>query len=441
MSTARAREDANTEFRNLPITTLVESATNPRRTFQDIDVLAESIKTHGVLQPLVVRPSNGHFEIVAGARRYRAAQVAGLQQVPVRVMTLDNVSAQEAQIVENLQRADVPPMEEARGFRALAGRDAANTPVVIARRVGRSLAYVYQRMKLLTLSPEIQEALAADVITIAHALLLTRVPPDQQAKAFDKCFHALYDGRTRENLAPLRQLKQWIDTKTQLDVRSADAQVLLPEVAEAIEHHEAETGTSVLALSTLHYHTSDAEPRPILARSWARADGKASCRHAQIGVIVVGDGVGSLLRVCVAKKACAKHWPQADPKRQETAKQQRAEQAQARDTAEREAEARRLERERFEERKKQALQRAIAELSKAKFSADRARAILSRLHPLDELRKALNDDLKSLTFERFYRVLLVAAVIRPVRVAWDERQLKAALGAVGITLGRMKGRR
>lgn len=438
MTTARAREDADAEFRSLPITALVESPTNPRRTFHDIDVLADSIKSHGVLQPLVVRPSNGHFEIVAGARRHRAAQVAGLQQVPVRVMALDDASAQEAQIVENLQRADVPPMEEAHGFQALIDRDRANTPEVIARRVGRSLACVYQRMKLLTLLPEVQEALAADVITVAHALLLTRVPPAQQAKAFEQCFHALYEGQTRENLAPLRQLKQWVDTKTQLDVRGTDAQVLLPEVARAVEHHEAETGASVLALSTLHYHTSESEPRPVLARSWIRADGKASCKHAQLGVIVVGDSVGSMLKVCVAKKACAKHWPQADPKRHEAAQQQRAEQAQAREGAEREAEARRLERERFEDRKKQALARAAAELSKAKFSADRARAILSRLHPLDELRKMLDDDLKSLTLERFYRVLLVAVVIRPLQMAWDERQLKAALGAVGLRDSRRK---
>jgi hypothetical protein len=76
--------------------------------------------------------------------------------------------------------------------------------------------------------PEVQEALAADVITVAHALLLTRVPQAQQAKTCEQCFHALCEGRTRENLAPLRQLKQWIDTKTQLDVRGADAQVLLP---------------------------------------------------------------------------------------------------------------------------------------------------------------------------------------------------------------------
>ena len=432
MPTARVVE-ASSEYRALPLADLLESPTNPRHTFTDLDALADSIKTHGVLQPLVVRPSNGHFEIVAGARRYRAAQLAGLDRVPVRVLSLDDAAAQEAQIIENLQRADVPPIEEARGYQALADRDPANTPEVIAARVGRPLPYVYQRLKLLTLAPDIQDALAQDVITISHALLLTRVPIAQQPKAFEQCFHALYHGKTRENLAPLRQLKEWIDTKTQLEVRSRDTEVLLPELATAAAEHEADTGSSLLALSTQHFHTTEGEPRPILARSWVRADGKASCKHAQLGVIVVGDGVGTTLKVCVAKKACAKHWPQADPKRKEAAQHERAELAKSREAAEREADARRQERERFETKKKECLTRAIGELSKAKFSAERARAILSRLHPLDELRKVLDDDLNTLTPERFYRALLVAAVIRPVQTAWDERQLKAALGAVGIS--------
>ena len=263
MPTARLVEPSS-EYRALPLTDLLESPTNPRRTFADLDALADSIRTHGVLQPLVVRPSNGHFEIVAGARRYRAAQLAGLERVPVRVLSLDDAAAQEAQIIENLQRADVPPIEEARGYQALADRDPANTPEVIAARVGRPLPYVYQRLKLLTLAPEIQDALAQDVITISHALLLTRVPAGQQAKAFEQCFHALYHGKTRENLAPLRQLKEWIDTKTQLEVRSRDTEVLLPELAAAAEQHEAESGASLIALSTLHYHTTEGEPRPVL---------------------------------------------------------------------------------------------------------------------------------------------------------------------------------
>src|SRR5260370_36993806 len=109
------------EYRNLPLTELVESLTNPRKTFDEerLEELAESIRSKGVLSPLLTRKVNGHFEIVSGARRYRAAQRAGLREVPVRIVCLSDAETLEAQIIENIQRADVHPFEEAQGFRAL----------------------------------------------------------------------------------------------------------------------------------------------------------------------------------------------------------------------------------------------------------------------------------------------------------------------------------
>ena len=111
-----------TEYRNLPLALLTESNTNPRRTFEDdsLKELAESIRTQGILSPLLVRPiSEQGFEIVFGARRYRAAQMAEAATVPVRIKNLTDAEALEAQLIENLQRRDVHPMEEANGFRAL----------------------------------------------------------------------------------------------------------------------------------------------------------------------------------------------------------------------------------------------------------------------------------------------------------------------------------
>jgi len=109
------------EYRNLPLVSLTESATNPRRSFDQtaLGELAESIKTQGILAPLVVRPVGQHFEIVAGARRYRAAQLAGLETAPVRIVELTDAQALETSIVENLQRRDVHPLDEANGFAAL----------------------------------------------------------------------------------------------------------------------------------------------------------------------------------------------------------------------------------------------------------------------------------------------------------------------------------
>src|ERR1700744_1214014 len=110
-----------TEYRNLPLALLTESKTNPRRTFEDdsLKELAESIRTQGVLSPLLVRPiTEQGFEIVFGARRYCAAQMAEAATDPVRIKHLSHAAAVEAQWIEILQRRDVHRMEEATGFRA-----------------------------------------------------------------------------------------------------------------------------------------------------------------------------------------------------------------------------------------------------------------------------------------------------------------------------------
>jgi ParB family transcriptional regulator, chromosome partitioning protein len=137
-----------TEYRNLPLALLTESKTNPRRTFEDdsLKELAESIRTQGILSPLLVRPTTEQgFEIVFGARRYRAAQMAEAATVPVRIKNLTDAEALEAQLIENLQRRDVHPMEEANGFRALLNLEEQKYSVEqIAARTGKSPAYVAQ---------------------------------------------------------------------------------------------------------------------------------------------------------------------------------------------------------------------------------------------------------------------------------------------------------
>src|ERR1700733_72873 len=108
MKTKEAAQ-ATQEYVNVPLMELVESSTNPRKTFDEerLEELAESIRSKGVLSPLLARRVNGHFEIVSGVRRYRAAQRAGLQEVPVRIAVLSDDETLEAQIIENLIRTDV----------------------------------------------------------------------------------------------------------------------------------------------------------------------------------------------------------------------------------------------------------------------------------------------------------------------------------------------
>ncbi len=114
------------EYRNLPIAQLQESTTNPRRRFNEISLteLAESIKAQGVLQPLLVRAIDGEkHEVILGARRFRASKLAALEEVPVRIAEMTDAQCVEAQLVENIQREGVHPLEEALAFHALLHTD------------------------------------------------------------------------------------------------------------------------------------------------------------------------------------------------------------------------------------------------------------------------------------------------------------------------------
>ena len=163
------------EYRNLPLNSLSESAANPRRTFDETSLteLAESIRVQGVLSPLLVRQKGHSYEIVAGARRYRAAQLAGLDSVPVRIVELTDAQALETSIVENLQRRDVHPLDEANGFVALLHLD--YTPEQISAKVGKGTSYVVARTRLAQLAPAVSEAFAKDDIGVGHALLLAKL--------------------------------------------------------------------------------------------------------------------------------------------------------------------------------------------------------------------------------------------------------------------------
>ncbi|MFZ0803317.1 MAG: ParB/RepB/Spo0J family partition protein [Terriglobales bacterium] len=137
----------NHEYRSVPITALAESATNPRKRFdaKSLEELAASFKTQGILAPLLVRElEESKYEVVAGARRLRAAKLAELEKLPVRVVKLTDAEAIEAQCVENLQREDIHPVEEALGFKSLLELgEPAYTIAIIASRAGKSEAYVY----------------------------------------------------------------------------------------------------------------------------------------------------------------------------------------------------------------------------------------------------------------------------------------------------------
>jgi ParB family chromosome partitioning protein len=234
------------EYRNLPLNVLSESTTNPRHIFEDaaLKELAASIRTQGILSPLLVRPLNEQsFEIVAGARRYRAAQMAEAATVPVRIVNLTDAEALEAQLIENLQRRDVHPMEEAQGFRALLNLEEPKYSIEqISARTGKTPAFVAARLKLTELAPVVVEAFYREEIGVGHALLLAKLQPDKQEQALAACFKEDWSGGDRKAkrlLLPVRNLQFWIEQNILLILKQApfnkrDAQ-LVPAAGSCVD--------------------------------------------------------------------------------------------------------------------------------------------------------------------------------------------------------------
>lgn len=168
---------------SLPTTLLRESPTNPRKSFGDLTELTESVRSKGVLEPLRARPlADGAFELVFGHRRLRAALGAGLAEVPVLVQELSDAEVLEAQLVENCQREDVPPLEEAEAFQALHAKHG-KAVEEIAAKTGKSAAYVLQRMKLCALHASAREALREGRMLLSVSHLIARLPESLQEKA------------------------------------------------------------------------------------------------------------------------------------------------------------------------------------------------------------------------------------------------------------------
>jgi len=170
------------DTRKLPIEFLYPLAQQPRRRFDedDLEALARSIRANGILQPLLVRPLDDfgeRFGIVAGERRWRAAQRAGLAEVPVVVRVLDDAQALEIALLENVQRHDLSPLEEAFAYERLID-EYGHTQEALAERVGKSRSHIANLLRLTNLSVQMQTWLEEDELTVGHAraLLVARDP-------------------------------------------------------------------------------------------------------------------------------------------------------------------------------------------------------------------------------------------------------------------------
>ena len=178
---AEAERDEAEEIQRLPISRVEPREEQPRVNFDEASLgeLAESIREYGMIQPITVRRlASGYYQIIAGERRWRAARMAGLKEVPVRVIDADERLATELALVENLQREDLSPIEEAQGYKTLM-EVYGMTQDEAAKRVGKSRPTVTNAMRLLSLAPEVQQFVEQGLLSAGHARALVPIKPEE----------------------------------------------------------------------------------------------------------------------------------------------------------------------------------------------------------------------------------------------------------------------
>lgn len=351
-----------TPSQDITVDRLQESTTNPRHHFDETALaeLSRSIKEHGVLTPLLVRPiGGGRSEIVSGARRFRAAKLAGLISVPTLSMSLSEEQACEIQIIDNLQREDVHPLDEAMGYKQLIKKLHYDTAKIVTA-VGKSETYIRQRFKLCDLVPRAQKAFWDGKIQLAHAIQICRLQARDQEEILKS---------TIEQQSSPGHLRDEIDRRYHLDLKKApfpknDAKL----VAQAgscvecpkrtgfaaslfpdIQNHDTCTDPGCFQRKLAAFLASKREdltklpgPKPVnVSTEWNNygreklpketlfvnnyrrlKDKDDECESARNGLIVHGDHIGHTLRICSDEK-CKKHHPGRSMTPQERASNKR----------------------------------------------------------------------------------------------------------------------
>jgi ParB/RepB/Spo0J family partition protein len=208
------------ELKNILLTEISISKNNPRKHFEagKMQELVDSIKEKGIIQPIVVRPKGEKYEVVCGERRLKAAQEAGLKDIPAIVRKLDDKQALEFQVVENLQREDVHPLEEAEGYETLLKKHGYKTVDDIAAKVGKSRTYIYGRMKLCELIPENRKLFYDGKFSPSVALLVARVPAHLQKEAGKSIAQGQYRG---DEPKTQREAREYIHEHFMLQLKEA----------------------------------------------------------------------------------------------------------------------------------------------------------------------------------------------------------------------------
>lgn len=311
---------------------LLQPSSNPRRKpvpAARVTEIAESMRKFHVLEPLIVRligkgsttpPTSKSYQVVAGDTRQKAAIEAGLIEVPCIVRELNDLDMLELQLIENVQRNDMHPVDEGEAFKRLIDGKK-YTAETLAKTIGKSVRWVYNRLEFTKLIPDVRQAFLDEQITATHAELLARLTAAQQKEAFkDGLFHQRFDFEhsteddKARHVVSVRALTDWIAGNVRLPIESEIVQRELPEVADAIaEVAKQGPAARVLQVSRETYvygNNKKLLEGVLLGDQWRAADStKQRCEHVEKAVIVYGRDQGKVLLVCT-DKTCAKHWPE-----------------------------------------------------------------------------------------------------------------------------------
>ncbi len=174
------------QIREVPVGRILPNPAQPRLSYEEdsLTELADSIREHGVLQPILVRPVGSQYELIAGERRWRASRMAQRESIPAIVVEFDDETALEVSIIENLQREDVSPLEEASMFRKMT--DLGYSVRQLAQKIGKDKGYVENRIRLADAPPEIRELVSVRKDTLSHAYELMKVRDERTRKRLAK---------------------------------------------------------------------------------------------------------------------------------------------------------------------------------------------------------------------------------------------------------------
>ena len=243
----RVDADSREKIHEVSLASVVPSALQPRKDFarEALQELVDSIRQHGIIQPLIVRQVGARLELIAGERRWRAAEEVGLTHVPVIIRSASDLEVLELSLIENLQRADLNPIEEAQGYARLASEFGMRQED-IATKVGRSRAAVANAMRLLDLHPQIQVWVIQNLLSVGHAkVLLALKGPEEQLLAAETVLRRNATVRSTERLVA-RQLGIGRSRRKQRGAGPSTSSAAIEDLQNRLQQH---LGTHV----TIHH--------------------------------------------------------------------------------------------------------------------------------------------------------------------------------------------